>query len=121
MIPIEGGTRSYVLTSYFKMNKFGRCKLKSDHNSGAHYLSLQEPMGNASSHPSLCTNTRITHKLYTSTSHWTGQSIIYNMGIWIGTGGLKPWHNSPTYVAPPLSTIRSFYSMYMTAKLMAAH
>ena len=72
LIPTEDGTRSYVLTSSFKMKKCGKCKLENEHRSGARYLSLPKLMGNASCHPSLCTNPRSTPKISTIISHWTG-------------------------------------------------
>ena len=48
LISMEGGTRSSVPTSYFKVNECGRCKLESKHHSSARYLYLLEMMGNAS-------------------------------------------------------------------------
>ena len=47
LIPMEGGTRSSILTSSFNANECGRCKLENNHRSGARYLSLPDPMGNA--------------------------------------------------------------------------
>ena len=44
-IPTEGGTRSYVLTSYFKVNECEMFKMEKDHHSGARYLSLPDLMG----------------------------------------------------------------------------
>ena len=35
LIPTKGGTRSSILTSYFKLNECGRCKLEINHHSGA--------------------------------------------------------------------------------------
>ena len=35
LIPTEGGTSSYVLTSSFTVNECGRWKLESEHHSGA--------------------------------------------------------------------------------------
>ena len=63
------GARSSVLTSYFKMNECGNCKLEKEHHSGERYLSLLDLMGNASFHISLFTKPRSTPKIST---------IIYN-------------------------------------------
>ena len=111
LIPKEFGTISSVLTRSFKVRKCGGYKLESKHHSGARYLSLPKLMGNSSCHPQLCTNTRITRKIFTSTSHWTGQSIKHHLVIWIEMSGLNPWPNSPIYAFPPLSTI--IYSSLM--------
>ena len=100
-----------VLTSTFKGKECGRCKLESAHHSGSPYLYLPDMMGNDSFLPSLFTKPRSTPKISITTSHWTGRSITHHLDIWIETGGLRPWTNSPTYVAPPLSTIR--YSSLM--------
>ena len=71
LIQTEDGSRSSVLTKSFKVNKNGKYKLENEHNSFACYLSLTEMMGNASCHPSLCTNPIITPNIFTITSHWT--------------------------------------------------
>ena len=44
LVPMEGGTSSSVLTSSFRVNKCGGCKLKSEHHSGARYFSLPKPI-----------------------------------------------------------------------------
>ena len=106
LIPMEGGTRSSLPASYFKANECGRCKLGSKHHSGAHYLSLTKPVGNASCHASLCTNIIITPKIPTSAFHWNIQSITHDLGIWINMGGLGPLPSSPMNAAPPLSKIK---------------
>ena len=121
LIPMEGGIRSYILTSSFKVDECGKWKLESEHHYGARSLSLPDPMGNALCHPSLWTKPRSTPKISTSTSHWTGQYITNHLDIWIDMGGLNPWPNYPAYAAPPLSKIRWFYSMDMTVNLMTAH
>ena len=41
------GARSSVIRSYFKVNKFGKCKLDNEHHYGSRYLSLPNLMGNA--------------------------------------------------------------------------
>ena len=69
-IPMEFGTRSYLLTSYLKENYYGRCKLDIKHHSGAHYLSLPELMGNDSCHPSFCTRPRSAPMISTIIYHW---------------------------------------------------
>ena len=83
LIPTEGGTRSSVITSYFKVNKCRRCKLENRHHSGEHYFYLTELMGNASCHSSFCTNPSSICNISTSASHWTGQTITHHLGIWI--------------------------------------
>ena len=50
-IPTEDGASSSVLTSSFKVNQGGNCKLENEYHSGARYLSLTELMGNASYNP----------------------------------------------------------------------
>ena len=87
LIPTEYGTRSSVITSYFKVNKCERCKLESEHHSGACYLSLPDLVVNASCRPSLCTKPRSTPKIYTIIYHWTRQSITIHLVIWIETDG----------------------------------
>ena len=111
--PMVNGARLCVLTSTFKGKECGRCKLESAHHYSAHYLSLPELMGNASCLPSLFTKPRITSKISITTPNWTGQSITHHLATWIDPGGLRPWSNSPTYVLPPLSTIR-YYSFMDT-------
>ena len=83
LIPTEDGARSYVLTSSFKVNARGKCKLENKHHSGAHYLSLPDLMGNDLCHPSLCTKPRSTPKISTIISHWTGYSITHHLVKWI--------------------------------------
>ena len=53
LIPMEGETRSSVLTCYFNVNRCGRFKLEREHHYGACYLSLAKPMVNAPSQPYL--------------------------------------------------------------------
>ena len=105
-------TWNKVICTYklFQGEKCWRWKLERDHHSGARYLYLPEMIGNASCHLSFYTKPRSTPKISTSTSHWNGKSITKNMGIWIDTGDLNHWHNSTTYVAPHLSTIRYFFN-----------
>ena len=118
---MEGRTRSSVIMSSFKVNECGRCKLESEHNSGANYLSLTKLMVNDSFHLSLCTNPSSTSKISTSTLHCTGNYITHHMVIWIETGCLKPRPNSTTYVVTTLSTIKYYVSMNTAATLMTAH
>ena len=63
LIPTEDGARSSVLTSSFKVNEYGKCKLENKHHSGARYLSLPELVGNASCHPSFCNKPRVTQQV----------------------------------------------------------
>ena len=51
LIPMKFGTKSYVFTSYFKVNGCGRFKLDIDDHYDAYLLSLPTSMGNASYHP----------------------------------------------------------------------
>ena len=88
-IPMEGVTRLSVLTTHFKANECGRCKLESDHHYVSHYLSLPELVINDSFHPSLCTRPISTPKIYTSAYHWNGNSITHYLVLWIDTGGLN--------------------------------
>ena len=72
LIPPEDGTSSSVLASSFKVNRCVKCKLDNEHHSVARYLSLPEPIGDASCHPSLCTKPSINPKISTIMYHWTG-------------------------------------------------
>ena len=121
LIPTEGGTKSSVITSSFKVNKCERCSLDIEHHSGARYLSLPELMGDDSCHSFLCSKPISTTKISTSRSHWTRQSTTHHMVIWIDKDGLNPWPNFPMYVAPPLSAIRYFSSMGMSVTATKPH
>ena len=121
LIPTEGGTKSSVITSSFKVNECGRWNLEREHHSGARYLSLPELMGNDSCHRFLCTKPISTNKISTPISHWTGHSTTHHMVIWIEKYSLKPWPNFPIYVAPPLSTIRYFSPMGMAVTATKSH
>ena len=118
--PMVNGASLCVLTSIFKGKECGRRKLEREHHSDAPYLCLPKLMGNASCLPSLFTKPRSTPKISITTSHWTGQSITHHLVSWIETGGLRLWSNSPTYVAPPLSTIRYSSLMDMIVTLTTA-
>ena len=48
LTPMEYGARLSVLTRYFKVNKYGKCKLDNEHHYGARYLSLTKLIGNYS-------------------------------------------------------------------------
>ena len=121
LIPMEYGKFSSVLASYLKVNKGGKYKLENEHHSGACYLYLPKPIGNASCHPSLWIKPRSNTKIYTSILHGVGHSITDHLSIWIETGGLKTLPNSPMYTAYPLSTIKQSSSIDMTDTLMTAH
>ena len=120
-IPTEGGKNSSEFTGYFMVKECGMWKLDSKHHYGARYLYLSELMADALWHPSLCTKLISTWQISTSTYHWNIQSITHHLGIWIDTGGLNPRPNYPTYMLPPLSKTRHFYSMYMTVNSTTAH
>ena len=85
LIPTEDVSRSSVLTSSFKVNKFVKFKVENNHHYVAHYFSLPKLMGNASCHPLLCTNPMITPKISTLIYHWTGYSITHHLFVWIET------------------------------------
>ena len=87
LIPTEDGARSSLLTSYFKVNECGKCKMENEHHSIAHYLSLPELLGNASCHPSFCTKPRSNPKISTIIYHCTGYSITHHLVIWIEKDG----------------------------------
>ena len=45
--PSGNWNRVICAYKFFQANECGRCKQESKHHSGAHYLSLPNPMGNA--------------------------------------------------------------------------
>ena len=117
------GVRNKVICNYdFIQGEWTRMvKMESEHNSVARYLYLTKTMGNDSFHPSLCTKPRSNPKISTSILQWTGKYITHHMGIWIGMGFLNLQPNSTTYVVPPLSKIKQYFSMETTAILMTAY
>ena len=70
LIPMEIVIGLYVLTRYFQVSECGRCKHESKNHSGAHYLSLPDPIVSTSCCPSLYTKQRINPKISNLTSYW---------------------------------------------------